>query len=139
MITVVTFFVALMFYTSSDTTTVTKDTYRDQYQDHYQDQKLPQEIERTTMLEPKVAKRLADSFLSPCDCAKRTVDIKKENEDWKIVVVDNTLYDDSEKANRFFMTAALHNGQWLIKNLDKTEIQCWPGRGHQDFSDQPCL
>jgi len=66
------------------------------------------------------------------------VDISEEAEKWVVVVIYDGLYDDSAKATRIQTTVMYQNGQWAKGSVSKTQ-QCWPGRGHQDFSAEACL
>lgn len=69
---------------------------------------------------------------------------------WHATVTYDGLYDDSVKALRIEAYID-YDGKWVIRknyenNYPYAEItgikktqQCWPGRGHQDFSSEPCI
>jgi hypothetical protein len=67
-----------------------------------------------------------------------SMNISKGVDKWVVVVTYDGLYDDSVKASRIQATVTYQNGQWLKGPVSKTQ-QCWPERGHQDFSAETCL
>lgn len=70
--------------------------------------------------------------------ASCTLNISKiDNNNWTVTVTYDGLYDDSAKATRTQATVMYQDGQWLKQNISKTH-QCWPNRGHQDFSTATC-
>ncbi len=66
------------------------------------------------------------------------IDISEEKYEGIITVTYDGLYDDSIKAERFRATVMYQNGQWVRGDVS-WEQQCWPRRGHQDFSTEFCL
>lgn len=61
-----------------------------------------------------------------------------ESPDKAVVTIEESgLQDDSVSAEKTVFTMNYQNDRWKIVNRVKTH-QCWPGRGHQDFSEQPC-
>lgn len=66
------------------------------------------------------------------------IDISKTDNKWIITAIYDGLYDDSIKAIKIRATVTYQDKQWFKRDVSKTQ-QCWPGRGHQDFSSKPCL
>lgn len=54
-----------------------------------------------------------------------------------VTIEESGLLDDSVFAEKTVFTMRYQKEQWQIVNRVKVQ-QCWPGRGHQDFSEQPC-
>lgn len=67
-----------------------------------------------------------------------TLDISEEKEQWIAILTYDRLYDDSVKAMRFKTIINYENEQWIRGDIIRTQ-QCWPGRGHQDFSNEYCI
>lgn len=65
------------------------------------------------------------------------VNISQEGNQWIIAVTYDGLYDDSVKASRIQTTATHKEGEWIKGDIIRSQ-QCWPGRGHQDFSSELC-
>lgn len=86
----------------------------------------------------KILRQLLDKQLGDCDCSKRSFKLTQKKKQWHLVVIDQGIHDDSEKANKTSGFLVFENGQWNFKVEQKT-WQCWPGRGHQDFSSKPCI
>lgn len=80
---------------------------------------------------------LADSTLGPCGCGLRTVTVNQQGNLWYMTVVDDKLGDDSIKAKRVYAPVTNQNGVWTL-GTQSVSYQCWPGRGHQDFSSSLC-
>jgi hypothetical protein len=72
---------------------------------------------------------------------KRTIEIDSSPEafrDAHIVVTEEGLMDDSVAGVRFEVMLRQGKGDvWIVESAEKT-WKCWPGRGHQDYSDKPC-
>ena len=61
-----------------------------------------------------------------------------EAPDKAIVTVEQSgLMDDSVAAERTVFTMNYREGQWETVSRVTTQ-RCWPERGHQQFSEQPC-
>ena len=61
-----------------------------------------------------------------------------ESPDKAVVTIEASgLMDDSVSAEKTVFTMVYQNDRWEIVNRVTTQ-RCWPGRGHQDFSAQPC-
>ena len=55
-----------------------------------------------------------------------------------LIVVDGLL-DDSVRALRYELALGrAPDGTWRVASIEKTR-RCAPGRGHQDFSAEPCV
>lgn len=61
-----------------------------------------------------------------------------ESPDKAVVTIEESgLLDDSVSAEKTVFTMSYHKNSWQIVSRVKTQ-RCWPERGHQDFSEQPC-
>lgn len=67
-----------------------------------------------------------------------TMNISKENNQWIVTITYDGLKDDSIKASRIRTNVTYQNGQWVKGEISRSQ-QCWPGRGHQDFSAELCI
>lgn len=74
-----------------------------------------------------------DGKYNSCD-----VDISQDGNQWIIAVTYDGLYDDSVKASRVQTTAIYKEGKWIKSDILRSQ-QCWPGRGHEDFSSELCI
>ncbi|CAO95032.1 Hypothetical protein ETA_pET460420 (plasmid) [Erwinia tasmaniensis Et1/99] len=54
-----------------------------------------------------------------------------------IEIEESELLDDSVFAEKTVFTMNYKKDEWKIISRVKMQ-RCWPGRGHQDFSVQPC-
>lgn len=76
---------------------------------------------------------------TPARCTKVTVvPVNLSNGNATVIAIYEGLQDDSVARERREATATLVNGAWVLGEPELT-WQCWPGRGHQNFSDEPCL
>ena len=58
--------------------------------------------------------------------------------DAKIVITEDGYLDDSVRGARYQLKLTrTDDGYWVVERFKK-EVRCWPGRGHQDYSDKPC-
>lgn len=74
------------------------------------------------------------------DEATPILEIKKRNLDDKsveITLIHDQLEDDSQRAIKIIMTAALTDKTWFVSAL-KTNWKCRDGRGHTDWSSELC-
>lgn len=55
-----------------------------------------------------------------------------------VVVTLDRLPDDSIRAERYLLAFTQSNGEWRLASAVSAR-RCWPTRGHQDFSTEPCL
>lgn len=55
----------------------------------------------------------------------------------EVIIEESGLQDDSVYAEKTVFTIHYQKDKWQIMSRVKTQ-QCWPERGHQDFSEQPC-
>lgn len=61
-----------------------------------------------------------------------------ESPDKAVVTIEESgLLDDSVSAEKTVFTMHYQKDRWQIVSRVKTQ-RCWPERGHQDFSEQPC-
>jgi hypothetical protein len=58
---------------------------------------------------------------------------------WYVRVIYDGLPDDSVRASQTY--AAMHHadGEWTVGAVLSETWQCHEGRGHQDFTDEPCV
>ena len=83
------------------------------------------------------AATLAETALGSCSCGSRIVTVDQQGSVWYMTVVDDKLADDSNKAKRIYAPVNYQNGVWTM-GAQSVSYQCWPGRGHQEFSSSPC-
>jgi hypothetical protein len=67
-----------------------------------------------------------------------TLTIAKEQDHWLVTVVHDGFFDDSVKASRVQVVVRRVDGAWVKGEITES-YQCWPGRGHQDFSNELCV
>jgi hypothetical protein len=76
-----------------------------------------------------------------CECSSRQIELTSTPEafqDGTITITDQGLLDDSIRGYRYHLALArVARGYWQIKEATKT-LNCQKGRGHQEFSNQPC-
>lgn len=70
--------------------------------------------------------------------ASCTVGITETSGAWFVTVTRNGLYDDSVEASRTEAVVVRRDGEWMVDATAKTQ-RCAAGRGHQDFSTEPCI
>ena len=61
-----------------------------------------------------------------------------EGERAVVTVTHDGFFDDSVKASRVEGILVRWKGVWSRASIYTTH-QCWPGRGHQDFSEELCV
>ena len=66
------------------------------------------------------------------------VDISKEQDRWTVTLTYDGLYDDSIRAKKVETTITYKDNQWVKGDIIQIQ-QCQQGRGHQDFSAEPCI
>lgn len=54
-----------------------------------------------------------------------------------VTIEESGIQDDSVSAEKTVFTLHYQDDKWQIVNRIKAQ-RCWPGRGHQEFSEQPC-
>ena len=103
-------------------------------------------VTQTPSSEPELTKEIALPLLK-MECSSErvqgeygscTVDISQEKDQWVVTITYDELYDDSIKADRIRTIVMYIDGQWVKGETSRAQ-QCWPGRGHQDFSTEPCI
>ncbi len=55
----------------------------------------------------------------------------------EITLIHDDQEDDSMRAIKIIMIAKLKNKKWSVMEI-KTNRKCWDGRGHQNWSTEPC-
>lgn len=66
------------------------------------------------------------------------LEIVLEGERAVVTVTQDGFFDDSVKASRVEGILVWWRGVWSRASI-YTMHQCWPGRGHQDFSEELCV
>ena len=57
----------------------------------------------------------------------------------KVVITNEKLPDDSVMGQRFVIVLGKNDdGSWTVKRAGKA-VKCQEGRGHQDYSKEPCM
>jgi len=64
--------------------------------------------------------------------------IVQEGDRYLVTVTHDGFFDDSVKASRIEVAFTRSAGAWVKGEIVET-YQCWPGRGHQDFSAELCV
>ena len=73
--------------------------------------------------------------------AEEDVDIKVDKHDgnnFYITLIQENIKDDSIAGMMVVMSAQLSNNVWTVKNIDRT-WKCQRGRGHNQYSSEPCI
>ena len=55
-----------------------------------------------------------------------------------ITLVETNIKDDSIAEMMVIMKASFENGEWSVLEIDR-KWKCWQGRGHSEYSSEPCL
>ncbi len=55
-----------------------------------------------------------------------------------VAITHDGFFDDSVKASRVEAVLEWRDGAWAVASSASTH-QCWPGRGHEDFSTELCV
>ena len=66
------------------------------------------------------------------------IEIVLEGERAVVTVTHDGFFDDSVKASRVEGVLVWWKGVWSRASVYTTQ-QCWPGRGHPDFSEELCV
>lgn len=66
------------------------------------------------------------------------VEISQDGNQATATVTYDGFFDDSVKASQVRTVATYKDGKWNLGTVSETQ-QCWPGRGHQDFTTEFCL
>lgn len=61
-----------------------------------------------------------------------------ENNQYKIILVQENIKDDSIAGMKVLMLAKRDNNQWTVQDIQRT-WKCQKGRGHTKYSTQPCI
>jgi hypothetical protein len=69
---------------------------------------------------------------------ERTYDNPESPKAAQVTITNEKLLDDSIMAVRHKLVLNKHeNGSWVIESSGKA-IKCWEGRGHANYSKEPC-
>lgn len=97
--------------------------------------------------EPELAAPVAIALLGAEDCEPDgaeeryrscTLTIVKEGDRYAVTMTHDGFFDDSVKAARIRALVTRQGTAWVKSDVVET-YQCWPGRGHQDFSPEFCI
>ncbi|HYC34573.1 MAG TPA: hypothetical protein VEC13_02470 [Candidatus Paceibacterota bacterium] len=93
----------------------------------------------------ETAETLTHNYISRCDIGTEEgmpcevhVTYKTEGKKVFVVATFSKLRDDSIAAEQVTAEAKYSLGEWSLGER-KTTVKCQPERGHQDFSNEPCL
>lgn len=75
---------------------------------------------------------------TPDTCGSVTVTVQDNNGQYTVTAIYEGLRDDSTSARKKVAPAYYSNNAWTLGNAIVTQ-RCQPGRGHQDFSSNPCF
>ena len=62
---------------------------------------------------------------------------KFDNNQYKIMLIQENIKDDSIAGMRVIMLAKKDNKEWTVIDIQRT-WKCQKGRGHSNFSSEPC-
>ena len=57
--------------------------------------------------------------------------------EYHIMLVADSLHDDSVMGKKFLLTAHKSEGMWQLSEIEHN-WKCWPGRGHSGWGIVPC-
>jgi len=63
---------------------------------------------------------------------------KFDNNQYKIMLIQENIKDDSIAGMRVIMLAKKDNNEWTVIDIQRT-WKCQKGRGHSNFSSEPCI
>jgi hypothetical protein len=63
----------------------------------------------------------------------------KEKNVLLITVIYEGFFDDSVRGSRLRIKATFKNNEWVTEGEAIEDFQCWPGRGHENFSAELCI
>ena len=73
--------------------------------------------------------------------AEQDIDISVdqfEKNQYKIILIQENIKDDSIVGMRVLMLAKRDDNQWTVQDIQRT-WKCQKGRGHTKYSTQPCI
>jgi len=73
--------------------------------------------------------------------AEQDIDIyvnQFENNQYKIILVQENIKDDSIAGMKVIMMAKRDYNQWMVQDIQRT-WKCQKGRGHTKYNSQPCI
>ncbi len=81
-------------------------------------------------------------FIGPSEGMTQTIERSYDNPESpktaQVIITNEKLLDDSVMGVRYKLVLNRNeNGSWFIKRSGKA-IKCWEGRGHANYSKEPC-
>ena len=80
-------------------------------------------------------------FVGPFEGLKQTIirnnDSPESSDIAEIVITNKGLLDDSVMGIKYKLSLNETNNVWLIQSAQRA-VKCWQGRGHADYSAEPC-
>lgn len=81
-------------------------------------------------------------FIAPSEGMTQTIERSYDNPESpkiaQVTITNEKLMDDSVMGIRYKLVLNRNeNGSWVIDSSGKA-IKCWKGRGHPDYSKEPC-
>lgn len=80
-------------------------------------------------------------FIGPFEGRMQTIERVNESPEsfdtTQVTIINKGLLDDSVKAVKYKLTLNKVDSVWVIDSAVKV-FKCWKGRGHEDFSSEPC-
>lgn len=94
----------------------------------------------TPALTQEQARALALQTWGGCTdiCESLAVTVQNNNGQYIVTATYEGTHDDSIAAQKRVAPAYYNNNVWVLGNVTVTQ-RCQPGRGHQDFSSEPCI
>ena len=87
----------------------------------------------------QIALRLVGPFEAKIQQITRKHDSAESARKAEVIVIEEGYLDDSIRGARYeFVLEKDVKNRWQIISAKKS-WRCWPNRGHDDFSQQPCL
>jgi hypothetical protein len=85
-----------------------------------------------------VSLRFIGSFEGITQAIERTYDNPESPKTAQVIITNEKLLDDSVMGVRHKLVLSRNeNGSWVIESSAKA-IKCWKGRGHANYSKEPC-
>ncbi len=80
-------------------------------------------------------------FVGPFEGLKQTIvrnnDSPESSDITEIIITNKGLLDDSVMGVKYELSLKRTNNVWLIESAARA-VKCWQGRGHSDYSPEPC-
>lgn len=89
-----------------------------------------------TRVVANLIERFAETRSRNIEIVSKYADI---TEDLTVIITDDGYADDSVRGAQYKFRLKLNDqGIWEVTSAEKAQ-RCWKGRGHQDYSPQPCI